>query len=104
MARLMEDPEEKNRTEAFLQEYREKRGPSLMDAHLDKLGKRPKTVDTRLKSFDHEKVCICPLDDVILYSEIMWLLLLGNGRASQNEHKGCTRHGSDIQRIRFPVR
>ena len=52
----MEDPEEKKRTEAILAEYREKRGPSLMDAHLEKVGKKPKLVNTRMKSFDHEKV------------------------------------------------
>lgn len=56
VAQLMEDPEERKRTEALLAEYREKRGPSLMDAHLEKMSKKPKKVDTRLKSFDHEKV------------------------------------------------
>lgn len=54
--KLIEDPEEKKRTDAILAEYREKRGPSLMDAHLEKVGKKPKLANTRMKSFDHEKV------------------------------------------------
>ena len=55
LERLMEDPEEKRRTEAILAEYREKRGPSLMDAHLEKLGKKPKKPEAGWRNYDPQR-------------------------------------------------
>jgi hypothetical protein len=48
--------DEGKQTEAVLQEYREKRGPSLMDRHLDEGGgsKKAKVQDTRF--FDRDRV------------------------------------------------
>jgi hypothetical protein len=50
-----EEEEEARRTEAILQEYREKRGPSLMEAHLDQVSKKPK-LSARQKGFDYDRV------------------------------------------------
>eukprot|EP00607_Mallomonas_marina_P005460 CAMPEP_0182426114 /NCGR_PEP_ID=MMETSP1167-20130531/12592_1 /TAXON_ID=2988 /ORGANISM="Mallomonas Sp, Strain CCMP3275" /LENGTH=337 /DNA_ID=CAMNT_0024607323 /DNA_START=1 /DNA_END=1014 /DNA_ORIENTATION=+ len=50
-----EDTEETKRTQAILQEYRELRGPSLMDAHLEKRkSNRPVSGDTT-RPFDRER-------------------------------------------------
>jgi hypothetical protein len=51
----VEEEEEERRTEAILQEYREKRGPSLMEAHLDQVSKKPK-LSSRQKNFDYDRV------------------------------------------------
>jgi hypothetical protein len=52
---LLNDEEQK-KNDAFLAEYKEKRGPSLMDAHFESLSKKPKTSNTKNTSFDYERV------------------------------------------------
>eukprot|EP01041_Mallomonas_annulata_P001560 gene1560-3015_t len=52
-----EDPEETARTQAILDEYRELRGPSLMEAHLEKKQKTKKSSEGGevRRPFDREK-------------------------------------------------
>jgi hypothetical protein len=54
--KLVGNEEEERRTEQILSEYREMRGPSLMDAHLQQLAKKPKTTSAKNRGFDYDKV------------------------------------------------
>jgi hypothetical protein len=48
--------EEGKQTEAMLQEYREKRGPSLVDQHRENSTKRPKVDNSMSQFFDRDRV------------------------------------------------
>lgn len=64
--------EEGKEAEAVLEEYRKKRGPSLMQKHMDDVAsKRAKTGSTALsemrqKGFDRERVCFIAYDAAIV--------------------------------------
>lgn len=53
----MKYSEESQRTQAILEEFKEKRGASLMDRHVAKKAEQPKAVSTGRRAFDRELVC-----------------------------------------------
>jgi hypothetical protein len=52
----MKYSEESQRTQAILEEFKEKRGASLMDRHVAKKAEQPKAVSTGRRAFDRELV------------------------------------------------
>ena len=100
VSRLLEDPEEKAKSEALLAEYREKRGPSLMEAHLDKLGKKPKIHDTRMKAFDHEKVValhnICSFDYSVIGIFYSSQEMGGNRKMNRKDVEGMVQQSKEL--------
>jgi hypothetical protein len=52
----MKHSEESQRTQAILEEFKEKRGASLMDRHVAKKAEQPKAVSTGRRAFDRELV------------------------------------------------
>lgn len=52
------ETEESLRTKKIMEEFREKRGPTLMESHLDKQAKKQKPDSSVRRPFDREKVTI----------------------------------------------
>ena len=52
----MQNSEESQRTQAILEEFKEKRGASLMDRHVEKKAKQPKAAVSGRRAFDRELV------------------------------------------------
>ena len=91
--KLVGNEEEERRTEQILLEYREMRGPSLMDAHLQQLAKKPKT-SAKNRGFDYDKVMnifvlteIVYEVDFIYYSTILTRCIAGYGWREKVECK-----------------
>lgn len=53
----MKNSEESQRTQAILEEFKEKRGASLMDRHVAKKADQPKAAPSGRRAFDRELVC-----------------------------------------------
>lgn len=74
----MKYSEESQRTQAILEEFKEKRGASLMDRHVAKKAEQPKAVSTGRRAFDRELVrtaLIHAYVHLILYLLLFFLLL-----------------------------
>jgi Protein of unknown function (DUF3752) len=52
----MKNSEESQRTQAILEEFKEKRGASLMDRHVAKKADQPKVASSGRRAFDRELV------------------------------------------------
>jgi hypothetical protein len=75
--------EDGKKTEAMLNEYREKRGPSLMDLHQERASKAPRRATQETQFFDRERVR-SSTSRVNVINITIYIFYLGLAFSSQN--------------------
>lgn len=70
--------EEGQKTEAMLQEYKAKRGPSLMESHLENNSKKKRNESSEYQFFDRDRVSNICYNYLFLYFFIHYLKYITN--------------------------